>query len=534
MSTLIGIGPSRWSYSLAALLIGAALSLALFSSARASAPLAPQALVPSVVTPVHFDTSAPLADMAALAGPAGGQAGNAIDRLLPNRVGDPLVLDALKASGIDYLAVDDPAIQGPLAPGAGSMPAPLHNFDGLGLLNGVSPPDPVGDIGYDPLTGKRYYMQWVNLSLAIWEIGATGVQTQVVAPVDGTVLFEGFGGAGGAGTACATANSGDPIVLFDAEADRWFASQFALPNFPAGPFFQCIAVSATADPTGAWHRYAYQTSANKMNDYPHFGVWPDGYYMSINQYTAVSLNYAGAGAWVFERDQMLAGGLARAVAFDLASVNPLYGGQLPADLDGTEPPPDGSPNYFVEADMSTIGLGEDDALRLWEFHVDWAAPLSSTFGLDGLPNATLPVDSFTYLPCVAANSRSCVQQPGTGVGLDGVGDRIMHRLAYRNFGTHEALVLNHTVNVLNGGSRAGVRWYELRDPGGAPTIFQQGTFAADDGQERWMASIAQDHSGNIALGYNVSGSSVPPSIRYTGRRGGAAAGPNSNTETTRI
>ncbi len=434
-----------------ALAAGLALSSVLVSSARAAVPAvearAPAALTPQVLNSLHNDTSAPLTSLAALVGAASGQSTDAIDRLLPNRVGDPAVLDQLKADGIDYLAVDDPLIQTALAPDAGNMPAPLHNFEGLSNLSGFSPPDTVGDIGYDPLTGKRYYVQWVNVSLAVWEIGASGVQTQVVGPVNGNALFSGFSAPNGPGSACRTTNSGDPIVLFDAEAGRWLMSQFALPNFPNGPFFQCIAVSATADPTGPWRRYAYQTSATKMNDYPHFGVWPDGYYMSINQFNAGNLTWAGAGAFVFERDQMLAGLPARAVAFDLASVNSAFGGQLPADLDGADAPPLGAPNYFMESDDDiAAGLGPD-ALRLWEFHVDWAVPTNSTFGVNGQPNAVLPVSSFTYLPCVLINSRNCVQQPGGGAGLDGLGDRLMHRLAYRNFGTHEALVLNHTVNV---------------------------------------------------------------------------------------
>src|ERR1035437_2171107 len=87
----------------------------------------------------------------------------------------------------------------------------------------------------------------------------------------------------------------------------------------------------------------------------------------------------------------------------------------------------------------------------------------------------------------------------------------MYRLAYRNFGDHEALVVNHSV-----GSPSGVRWYELRSPGGTPSIFQQGTYAPDS-TYRWMGSIAMDHSGNIALGYSVSSSSINPGMRFTGR-----------------
>jgi len=96
----------------------------------------------------------------------------------------------------------------------------------------------------------------------------------------------------------------------------------------------------------------------------------------------------------------------------------------------------------------------------------------------------------------------------------------MYRLAYRNFGDHEALVVNHSVKV-SGNKHSqvvGVRWYELRNPNGASgaTVFQQGTFAPDS-DNRWMGSIGIDKVGNIAIGYSVSSSSTFPSIRYTGR-----------------
>jgi len=202
------------------------------------------------------------------------------------------------------------------------------------------------------------------------------------------------------------------------------------------------------------------------------------------------------------------------VYFDLYNVNPDFSSMLPADLDGWTPPPAGSPNTFAEVD-DALSLGPVDALRLWEFHVDWTNTASSTFGAGGQPNAVLPVDAFDWLPCVPAYSL-CIPQPGTPQKLDGIGDRLMYRLAYRNFGDHESLVVNHTVKA-DGIDRAGVRWYEVRDPGGAPVIHQQGTFAPNDGLYRWMGSLAMDRDGNIALGYSVSGASMYPSIRYTGR-----------------
>lgn len=508
-----------------ALLSGAALARPLSAAEPAAAGAGPAA--PTIQDPVfgpvvgralRHDLSPALRDLRALPGPGSPEAADVvllIDRVLPNRLGDPAYLDALKAGGVDYLAVDDPVIQPQL--GAGGLPSPEFNFEGINNRNSLVPPDPVGDVGVDPATGRRYYMQWVNTSFQIWDVTNPPTVTSVLGPFNGNSLWAGFGGA------CQAQNSGDPIVLFDQLANRWLASQFAVDS---APYHQCIAISQTADPTGAWHRYAFELSDTKFNDYPHFGVWPDGYYLSVNQF--VGLDWAGAAAVVFERDQMLAGLPARFVYFDLFGVDPNFGGQLPADLDGLDPPPAGAPNLFVEVDdnIAVPGLGPADALRLWEFSVDWAAPENATFGLAGQPNAVLPVDSFSVMPCLfQPPGRNCVPQPAVGGSthlLDAVGDRIMHRLAYRNFGTHAALVLNHTVDA--GGARAGVRWYEVRNPGTAPAIYQQGTFAPADTAHRWMASIAMDHQGNSLLGYSASGPSLYPSLRVTGRLAGDAPG----------
>jgi hypothetical protein len=430
-----------------------------------------------------------------------------VNKLLPAKAIDPKLIAELIAQGKDpltYFQQTDPVIQSVNYPTA--LPALQNNFEGQSFTIAF-PPDPVGDIGYDPNTGRRYYVQWVNLSYAIWDVTGT---PEIKYTAAGNSLWSGFGGP------CANRNDGDPIVLFDQLAGRWLLSQFALPNYPSGPFYQCIAISQTADPTGAYQRYAFQVSATKLNDYPHFGVWPDGYYMTVNQFNQNSLSWGGAGVFVFERDKMLQGQVARMVYFDLMPVNSALGGMLPADLEGLTPPPLGAPNLFAEVDNNSISeLGSTDALRLWKFHVDWQNTANSTFGVNGQPDFVVPVAPFNWLPCVLAGTRNCIPQPGAAPFVDAVGDRLMHRLTYRNFGDHDLLLMNHTVDA--GSSRAGIRWYEVRNPRSAPVIYQQGTYAPNDSTSRWMGSLAMDHTGNIALGYSVSSLSVYPSIRYAGR-----------------
>jgi hypothetical protein len=396
---------------------------------------------------------------------------------------------------------------------AGKMPSPALSFNGINNVSGVAPPDTDGDVGPD------HYVQFINLAFAIYDKSGT----KLYGPADGNTLWTGFGGV------CETSNDGDPIVLYDQLADRWLMSQFALPNFPSGPYYECIAISTTGDPLGTWYRYAFVASTTKMNDYPKLGVWPDGYYMSVNQFTN-GASWGGAGVFVFERSAMLTGAAARQVYFDLYSVDAGLGGMLPTDLDGATLPPAGSPNYFIEADDD--GWGWDvDMLQVFKFHVDWTTPANSTF--TGPQRVDLTAAGYPFDSDMCGGSRNCIAQQGVTQKVDALSDRLMHRLAYRNFGTHESLVMNHTVDV--GSDRAGIRWYELRNPGGAPpTLHQAGTYAPADSLNRWMGSIAMDAAGNAALGYSTSSSASYPSIKYTGRLEGDTLGTMGQGEATLV
>jgi len=479
------------------------VSLVLLSFVTIAGPAAGQPLSPpgvgtasEVVPAERFDVSPPLSQMAA------GEHREAapVFREIPRQ---PLPRRGPKAPG------PDPALQDFHGPAAG--PGPKQNFDGVGNVDAVLPPDTNGAIG------KSHYIQWVNLSFAIYDKATGG---KVMGPVNGSTLWQGFGGP------CETSNDGDPIVLYDHLADRWFMSQFALPGGSQG-YWQCIAVSQTDNPQAAWYRYAFKWSDTKLNDYPKFGVWPDGYYMAVNQFTCSFFGcaWAGQGVAVFEREKMVLGQPAGMIAKDLYGVDPNLGGMLPADLDAPAPP-DGTPNYFVQFDDDAWGYSGDQ-LEIWAFSVNWSNGTGTFSPVDMLPTASFDSNLCGYNPCVP--------QKGTKRRLDPLSDRLMYRLQYRNFGTHQAMVVNHTVDV-SGSDRAGIRWYELRDnnDGKGWGIYQQGTYAPADGNHRWMGSMALDKDGNIALGYSVSGTNVYPSIRYTGRAPGDPPGTLTLAETSII
>lgn len=366
----------------------------------------------------------------------------------------------------------DPVLQ---TTSTGAISATINfNFDGIPANGYFAAPDSNGSVG------TTQYVQWVNPQFAVYN-KTTGAL--VYGPVAGRTLWSNLGGP------CAKDNNGDVIAQFDKQADVWVMTQFAVSAGP--PYYQCVAVSTTSDATGTYNLYAFQLPGSYFTDYPKLGVWPDAYYMTwnlLNQNAGFTL--VAPLVCALDRSAMLAGTSATSICFQLSSQ---YSSLLPADLDGTTPPPSGSPNYLLNLDVNSLDL--------WSFHVNFVNTSNSS--ISGPVN--IPVAAFTQA-CLG-----CVPQGGTSQTVDSFGDRLMYRLAYRNFGSYESLVTTHSV-----GSPAGLRWYELRNPGGTPTVYQQGTYAPDS-LWRWMGSIAMDKASDIAIGFSVSSHIEPPAIRLTGR-----------------
>jgi hypothetical protein len=413
----------------------------------------------------------------------------------------------------DHGFTGDGAVQA--APGPQTSPgisSPLLTFEGLSNQDNanlfgfrVSPPDPNGAVS------PNFFVEMVNLTFAVYS--KTG--TRLLGPVSLGSLWNGF-----AINDC-TDESGDPVVLYDKFDGRWLLSQFTT----RGPiFYNCVAISQTSDPTGAYFRYAFSTGVN-FPDYPKYGVWKNAYFLSTREF-APDNSFAGIGAYGLERNKMVDGDpSARMVKFLLTpGTTPFLTGDglLPGDIDGTRQPNDHSPDLFVGTMNKSGPLGAPfDALNVFQFSLEWSAHPTASFTLA----TQLPVAAFDSLfPC-SPGTRNCIAQPGTTNKIDVLSyrQRPTFRLAYRNFGSFETWVTNQSVQARPG--IAGVRWYEIRRVGGQISLFQQGTYAPDDGVNRWMGSIAMDKQGNLALGYSVSnGTDVFPGIRYTGRLQGDPLG----------
>jgi hypothetical protein len=443
---------------------------------------------------LHHDLSAPLRNLPVIR-PSRGEA------FVPRR-GVPAVPAAGSAPGHRLL---DQAVQ-PVAPGV--VPRVQTSFDGLANVDAVFPPDSEGDVGPDQ------YVQWVNTSFAIFDKSGH----MLFGPAEGRTLWQGFGGV------CQKQNQGDPIVLYDPLADRWVVSQFGFNVDQHGhelpPFVECVAVSQTPVPTGKWFRYSFQVSDVLFNDYPKMGVWPDGYYLTFNMIRPLTGEFVGVELMALDRSNMLQGKDADSQSVEMWRAFPqqdLYG-VMPSDLDGTTPPPPGSPNFVLALQDKALARHVfADRLEVFKFHADFAHPRKA--GVTGPAKLhTAPFDAD-----MCGGSLKCIPQPGTPRRLDAIAeDQLMFRAAYRNFGDHQSIVVNATVDV-NGHDHAGVRWFEIRNPGSHPVLFQEGT-QAPDGADRWMGSVAMDAAGDIALGYSVGGKHLAPSIRYTGRTPGDPLG----------
>ncbi len=361
------------------------------------------------------------------------------------------------------------------------------SFDGIvdAQGGGFVPPDTNASVG------DTQVVETVNVAYAVWD-KATGTQT--MAPKSIQTLYTPLGGV------CATGNLSDPVVNYDKAAGRWVITMIAFNNsFSVNA--ACMAVSTSSDATGTYHVYSF-SYGKVLPDYPKVGVWPDAYYVTTDSFPNGGF-FTGAESCAMDRTAMLAGTSATSVCFQRGASDFAL---LPADLDGATAPPTGAPNYEMDLATSTT------LLNLYKFHVDFVNTSNSTF----TGPTTLTVAAYSDA-CAATGV--CIKQPSPGEVLDALGDRLMFRLAYRNFGSYETMVVNHSIAASGTGKAASaIRWYEIRNPGSAPTVFQQGTLGGGAITTAvWMGSIAMDKAGDIALGFSASSTTMKPTIAYVGR-----------------
>jgi hypothetical protein len=462
---------------------------AMFLASHASAQ--GTAVNPQVNGAIHFDVSPPVRDLAR----------NVPANVSVHPTHAPMPKRQVSAT------VQASAVDGALQTSTGPLVSATIGLNLLGVGNGFNGyviPDAPTDANL--AVGDTQVVQWVNVSYAVFDKSSGAV---IAGPIEGNQFWAGFGGP------CETQNDGDIIVQWDKMAHRWLMAQ----NVFSAPYMTCVAVSTTADATGSFFRYAFPQS-NGFPDYPKWGVWLDGYYQHNNVFGGP--NGFGSEPCAYDRASMLKGDPhARQICFFAPTI--FDDGMLPADID--------SPGILPAAGQPEMYLGSIDntpptsnVIYAYLFHADFTNPKKSTFtGFGGTMPISVPI--FT-LSCGGAGAGNCVPQKANSSLLESLGDRLMYRLAYRNFGDHQAWLVVHDVTTTGG--QVGERWYEFRAPEAAviPSVYQSGTFSGPPGDKnfRWMGSIAMDKTGDIALGYSISSRQMFPSINYTGQTAGDLLG----------
>jgi len=473
-------------------------ALAAILAASLVLPAWAQAAEMTVGEAIYHDTSPPLSEMA-------------LPEVAPTGETKQIpLLEKPNQGRFPDLATPDGGLQSQSFPAAqlGPTPAPIVSAPGLSdddnavVVGGrFVPPDVNGDIGLDN-AGNRIYVQYINLIWGVYDVNGT----LIAGPYAGNTFWNGMGGF------CQANNDGDPVVLYDDTAGRWFFSQFSI-----NEGIQCVAISTTSDPLGSYHRYAFIVTPGGGNDYPKLGVWDDGAGQSAYTFTLRDFNPSfNTSVGVMERDQMLLGLPAQFVKFSNKCVtNECIEGQLPPHLSGPTPPAGTCPTYWTAVDASYDDSPHaSDGYRNHNLCVDWLNTANSTYTEGPLVVAGSNFDRFL----------SNISPVNGGENLHDHAHFTMYLAQYRWFGSNASVVLNTTVDA--GSERAGIRWAEVRSADGDSAWFlqQDGTYAPADGIERWMGSIAQDQDGNIALGYSAASGSLFPAVRYTSRMAGDAAG----------
>ncbi len=427
---------------------------------------------------------------------------------------------------------------------------PVNSFDGMTQSDGA-----LGeDVDPNGAVGTKQFMEYVNTSYQAYD----KITGKAVWPSARQIETLWPSGSNCNPPTTHPAIQLDVVIIFDRLASRWVVgAKTSNPNPSIGYFF-CIAVSSTDDLSSAsltWTSYSTPKPLDPIlgtngihtyfPDWPKLSTWSDATGQQSAYYATMDLQdidngnaEVGAVVCAFDRTDLLnnPGNIKPESCIPVSNpLNPVLWSNgiflghslIPADVDGTTVPPAGRDEFMVSIE-NPINDGvtlASSTLNLWEFHVDWTAatPLTVT----AQSPISLSVSDYTpgcylYVPNNPAITNCVVEPNPTGQQIvDSVGDRLMPRFAYRNFGSYESFLISHTVQTGPGASgtnpsafQTGIQWYELRGSG-TPSVHQSGTINPDASLFRFLPSIAQDKNGNAAVGYSISNVFTNPGIDFS-------------------
>ena len=496
-------------------LLGLALTCAIVAGAQ-ERPARPQVLSNAVTNqPIAFDTSVPLRDLPVKAVPSAGN--QPIDPPLLPKLGS---MQAAAPQGASVGIAASQSLSGPLIGVTVGL-----SFDGVGenKTNNcpnvagftVAPPDTNGAVG------DTQFVQWVNVCYAVFD-KATGAL--IAGPFPGNHFWAGFN------PLCETPNDGDIIIQWDKANHVWVAFQnfFGPRTFfsrrGTGPYGTCVAVSQTADATGSYNRYMFRQPG--FPDYPKWGLTPDVYYQTQNDFGPAGKSFVGVNVCAYDGAAMRAGTAAKQICILDDSNGTLFDdSMLPADNDYASSPGETPPQEVLLGSIDNFFPGDTHVYE-YVFTVSFEGKGSATLaGVNG--SMPISVPGFNLALCAPAGflTLACVPQPGVTDLLDTLGDRLMYRLAHFDDGATHHFLVTHSVN---NSTAVAARWYEFQAPDTSPAalVLSQSGNTPDDGKYRWMGSVARDKYGDIALGYSRSSAAAGdyPSLYLSGQTAGEAAG----------
>jgi hypothetical protein len=265
--------------------------------------------------------------------------------------------------------------------------------------------------------------------------------------------------------------------------------------------------------------------------HPRFGTWSDGFYVTWDLLDPANNDTIGLEACKLDKADIVAGNTSTApvcytyipsyAVGKTGTKDSLIHTLLPADFEGLNPIPSTTVGEYFLALVNPSNPGsnnpctqsvcQSNQLAFWT----WSAITSQT-----PPARITTANNYTpgcYNPFKVRNT-TCVPEPGFPADLtDSVGDRLMHRLAYRVLGGVEYLAVAHTVEEDHTTRRTGVRYYKIQ-AGSTPTIVvQSGSSTFPDIQDStatanyaFAPSVAMDNNGDLGIIITGSGTSLYP------------------------
>jgi hypothetical protein len=382
------------------------------------------------------------------------------------------------------------------------------SFTGATLSVSAYPPDDMGAVG------PTQYVVAVNSRIRTYS-KATGAMDGVL-NADMDVFFTSV-----MTPPTSTNFTSDPRVRYDRMTGKWIVIIIDVPGGNGAlPNRVLFAVSNTSTITAStvWTYFYFQQdlvtptgNTGQFADYPTLGVDANALYIGANMFTAAG-SFSNTSAWVVRKSSIMGAGPIVVTAFRNLLVSNV-GPYTPQGVDNFDPA--ATEGYFVGTDNASFGT-----LMIRRV---------------SNPGGTPTISSNISLTVPTTSSPSTVRHLGNTGGSNGYLDAIDDRL-YAAVMRNGRLWTAHTIYTNNTGAASGtktrdaVRWYEIQNLTGTPSLVQSGTVYAStttnnvDSVNYWFPTIMVSGQGHAAMVFCAAGTQARVNAGTVGRLSGDALG----------